>query len=111
MSVELVYRQVSSQKAVSGQNFSQGVIDFNFSTGAPPGWIPSKTYFLVEMELKGQNGTNAPIQGENLAFADSVCGNLFDNVYFRGAGQDISSAVNYVAHSQALKTRLQKSGS
>jgi len=62
------------------------------------------------MEIKGQSGTTAPIQGENLALADSCCGNLYDNVYFRGAGQDISSAVNYVSHSQAAKTRLQKSG-
>jgi hypothetical protein len=105
-----VYREISCQKAVNGTNFVQGVQDYNFSTGAPTGWIPSRSYFRIEMELKGQEGKVAPIQGENLAFADSACGNLFDNVYFRGAGQDISSAVNYVSHSQAAKTRLQKSG-
>ena len=107
---EFVYREISCQKAVHGTNFVQGVQDYNLSTGAPTGWIPSRSYFRIEMEIKGQSGTTAPIQGENLALADSCCGNLYDNVYFRGAGQDISSAVNYVSHSQAAKTRLQKSG-
>jgi len=107
---ELIYREVSCQKAVGTTNFIQGVQEFKFSTGAPTGWIPSRSYFRIEMELKGQEGKVAPTQGEQLAFADSACGNLYDNVYFRGAGQDISSAVNYVSHSQALKTRLQKTG-
>jgi hypothetical protein len=35
---------------------------------------------------------------------------LYDNVYFKGAGQDISTAVNYVGQSNALKNRLQKTG-
>ena len=51
-----------------------------------------------------------PTVRQQLAFADNACGALFDNVYFKGAGQDISTAVNYVAQSQALKTRLQKTG-
>ena len=109
MSAELQYREVSAQKAVNDVNFSQGVMDFNFSTGAPTGWIPSKSYFRIEMKLNGEGG-NQPTISQQLAFADSACANLFDNVYFKGAGQDISSAVNYVAQSAALKNRLQKSG-
>ena len=104
---ELTYRQVSCQKAVSEGNFQQGAQDFNFSMGSPTGWIPARSYFLIEMSLKGQGG-NAPLQGESLAFADSACGNLYDNVYFRASGQDVSSCVKYVARSQALKTRIQK---
>ena len=61
------------------------------------------------MKLNGAGG-NQPTISQQLAFADSACANLFDNVYFKGAGQDISSAVNYVAQSAALKNRLQKSG-
>ena len=106
MSAELQYREISAQKAVSDVNFSQGVMDFNFSTGAPTGWIPSKSYFRIEMKLNGEGG-NQPTISQQLAFADSACANLFDNVYFKGAGQDISSAVNFVAQSAALKNRLQ----
>ena len=101
MHAELQYREVSCSKAVDKDNFSQGVQDYNFSTGAPTGWIPSKSYFRIEMTL---DGFGIPVAGvgaqptvfEQLAFADSCCGNLYDNVYFKGAGQDISTAVNYV---------------
>ena len=117
MTSELIYREISCQKSVDGSNFSQGVQDYNFSTGAPTGWIPSRSYFRIEMTLDGA-GIPAPGSGlgsqptvrQQLAFADSACGNLYDNVYFKGAGQDISTAVNYVGQSNALKNRLQKTG-
>ena len=116
MSSELIYREISCQKSVDKENFSQGVQDYSFSTGAPTGWIPSRSYFRIEMTL---DGLGVPVNGlgsqpevrEQLAFADSACGNLYDNVYFKGAGQDISTAVNYVGQSNALKNRLQKTGS
>ena len=103
MTSELIYREISCQKSVDGSNFSQGVQDYNFSTGAPTGWIPSRSYFRIEMTLDGA-GIPAPGSGlgsqptvrQQLAFADSACGNLYDNVYFKGAGQDISTAINYV---------------
>jgi hypothetical protein len=116
MTSELQYREISPQKSVDGANFQQGVQDFNFSTGAPIGWIPSRSYFRIEMTLDGAGVPPAaglgkqPTVRQQLAFADSACGNLYDNVYFKGAGQDISSAVNYVGQSAALKNRLQRTG-
>ena len=115
MTSELVFREISCSKAVNGENFSQGVQDYNFSTGAPTGWIPSRSYFRIEMTLEGAGNLAGglvlqPTVRQQLAFADSACGNLFDNVYFKGAGQDISTAVNYVGQSNALKNRLQKTG-
>ena len=62
------------------------------------------------MEVTGQGGLIAPTQGEQLAYADNAIGSIYDNVSFKGAGQDISSATSYIPHSQALKTRLQKPG-
>ena len=109
MTSELCYRECSAQKSVGGTDFQQGVMDFNFSTGAPTGWIPSRSYFRIEMTLKGA-GSAQPTISQQLAFADSACGCLFDNIYFKGAGQDISTAVNYIAQSAALKNRLQKTG-
>ena len=116
MSAELIYREISCSKSVDKENFSQGVQDYSFSTGAPTGWIPSRSYFRIEMTLDGlgvpADGLGSqPTLRQQLAFADSACGNLYDNVYFKGAGQDISTAVNYVGQSNALKNRLQKTGS
>ena len=76
---ELQYREISSQRAINDVNFSQGVIDFNFSTGAPTGWIPNQSYFRIEMKITGEGG-NQPTVSQQIAFADSACGNLFDNV-------------------------------
>ena len=106
---ELQYREVNAQRAIDGNSFSQGVIDYNFSTGSPTCWVPTKSYFRIEMTLTGL-GNVQPTTSQQLAFADSCCANLFDNVYFKGAGQDISAAVNYVAQSSALKNRLEKTG-
>ncbi len=74
--MELVYRQVTCQKAVNGDNFSQGVQDFNFSIGGKSAWVPNRTYFRIGMTLKGR-GDTAPKFSDQVAFADSVCGNLF----------------------------------
>ena len=96
MSSELQFREISASKSVSGVDFVQGVTDFNFSTGAPTGWIPSKSYFRIEMTIKGA-GALQHTTSQQLAFADNACACLHDNIYFKGAGQDISAAVNYVA--------------
>lgn len=108
---EFVYREISAQKAVAGDAFTQGVIDFNFQTGAPTAWIPSKSYFRIEMSILGGNlGTAQPTISEQMAFADNAPSCLFNNVYFRAGGQDVSSIVNYVPQAQSAKCRLQKTG-
>jgi len=107
---ELALREISAQKAVSGDNFPQGVIDFNFSTGSPTCWIPSKSYFRLELQITGALGANQPTKQEQLAFADSCPATLFDNIYFKASGQDVSSCVNYIPQAQSLKNRLSKTG-
>lgn len=108
--VNYTYRQISCQRAVQGDNFPLGVQDYNFSVGRPHGWIPSRSYFRIALSLYGPGGVNAPEIKDQVALADSVCGNLFNNVYVRAGGQDVSSIVNYVPQAQACKNRLDRSG-
>lgn len=113
--VEFTYREVNSSRSISGDTFDQGVIDFNWSTGQPTSWIPSKSYFRVELEIRGTAGGGGaagvqPETPERLAFADNAVSCLFNNVYMRAGGQDISSIVNYVPQAAQTKSRLQKSG-
>lgn len=110
MATNLVYREISCRKAVSGSNFSSGVQDYDFSVSQPMGWLPSASYFKIDMTISGAGGL-APTAAEQVAFADSACGNLFTNIYLRGGGQDISSIVNFAPQASALKNRLFKSGS
>lgn len=97
------YKQISCQKAVAGVSFEQGVQDFNFQIGAPYGWIPNRSYFRIKMTLSGAAAT--PVFTDNLALADNVCANLYNNVYVRAGGQDISSIVNYVPQAAQVKMR------
>src|SRR5688572_13489606 len=104
-----IEREISCQKAVSGNNFAQGNQDFNFSIGNP---------MAARQELLSSNcvspsprpiGPAQPKVQDQLAFADDAISCLY-NVYFRAGGQDVSSIVNYVAQAHALKMRVMKSG-
>ena len=110
-SVDYQYRQVSCQRSVKGPNFANGICDFNWSTGRPYGFIPARSYFRIALSLRGRGGLSRPNTSEGLALADSPCGNLFNTVYLRAGGQDVSSIVNYVPQAQQVKNRLDKSGS
>ena len=105
---EYLWREISCQKSVRGADFDRGVQDFNFQVGNPTAWIPSKSYFKVDMTLTGSGG-NQPTTRQAVAFADNACSALYNNVYFRAGGQDVSSVVNYVPQIGAAKCRLQKS--
>jgi hypothetical protein len=63
------------------------------------------------MTLNGKGiGGVQPTIAQQLAFADNACSALYDNIYVKAGGSDISIITNYVAQSGALKTRLQKTG-
>jgi hypothetical protein len=107
--MELNYRQITSNRPLNGGQFKNGVIDYNWNIGGKMGWIPSKSYFRVALKLMGK-GVAPPVIGDQVAFSESVCGNLFGNVYFKAGGQDVSQIVSYIPQAQAAKNRLTKSG-
>lgn len=102
------YREVSCQKATSGEEFVRGVQDFNFSLGAPNVWIPRKSYFKIGIEIKGKNGAILST-ADCTALADDVCGGLYNNAFFRIGGQDVSTINNYVPQASILKNRFGRS--
>jgi hypothetical protein len=107
--VDYQFQQITCQRAVSGASFALGVQDFNFSVARPCGWITSRSYFRIALTISGPGGA-PPLSVNKIALADSVCGNLYNNVYVRAGGQDVSSIVNYVPQAQQIKNRLDKSG-
>lgn len=106
----LVYREIACKKAVSLDDFARGVQDYEWNTGQPTSWIPSKSFFRIDMTVTGDKGAAQPTMEEQIAYSDSAVGNLFDNVYFRAGRQEVSSIVNFAPQASALKTRLSKSG-
>lgn len=107
--MEAQWLEVPCTRGVAGDQFTMGVQDYPFSVGTPNVWIPKKSYFKVTMSL--YNGAASPsalplTPAALTAFADNAVGNLYDNVYFRGGEQDISSLTQYCAQASALKVRL-----
>ena len=112
--MDLQYREISCQKANTLKDFGSGVQDYNFSIGGASLWHPKKSYFKITMRVTAPGGINGagdpPTSDKEVALADNVVGNLFDNVYFRGGGQDISNIVSYAPQASMLRQRLTKSG-
>lgn len=109
--MERNWLQISCQRDVSKTNFERGVQDFNFSVGGRYGFVPSKSYFRVELKLQSKDDGDLyqPTRKDNIALADNVVSNLYNNCYFKAGGADVSSIVNYSAHAHQVKTRLSKS--
>lgn len=103
------WRQSTAKRTVSGNAFTQGVIDFDFSIGSNTVFIPSKSYFRIGVRLTDGAG-NAPTEAQELAFSNFCAGNLFDNCFFYAGGQNVSSCINYGPQAHALSYRLRKSG-
>lgn len=103
--MEYNFREISAQKSVSLEDFTRGLIDFNFSIGAPSVFVPRKSYFRATLKVTGKDGLT--LKGsDGLALSDDCCGSLFNNAYFRIGGNDVSVVNNYVAQCSILKQRL-----
>jgi hypothetical protein len=112
--LEGVLREITCQKSVGGAEFPQGVQIFNWSIGGRTAFVPRKSYFRIEVELKNRAGgvtVETPLpKNKYLALADNFCGNLYNNAYFRMGGQDVSSITSFLPQASILKARLDKSG-
>jgi hypothetical protein len=106
--IEKSYREVTSRNPVGGDNFPQGLKDFKFSVGQGFGFIPAQSYFKITVTLNEYNGTPAIIKPANITFADGLCGNLFNNIYFNIGNQNVSSMTADVGQCEMLKHRLTK---
>jgi hypothetical protein len=105
------YYEVPCTRGVGQSAFTAGLQDYPFSVGQPNVWIPKKSYFKIEMALSFNNtavpAERLPLNPQHLtALADNACGNLYDNVYFRGGMQEIDKITQYAPQASALKTRL-----
>lgn len=111
--MEMNYREIACQKAVSGASFTQGLQDFNWSVGYPTSWIPAPTYMRLTVQLNSDAADPPvvqPVIGDRFAFAENAANCLYNNVYLRAGQQDISSIINYSPQASMLKHRITKPG-
>jgi len=118
--LELSWREIVCKRSVAdpagpadASIFSQGIQDFSFSVSGKNAWIPAYSYFRADITVeKLTAGANAriPTLADNIALSDVMPGCLYNNIYFRAGGQDISSITQFVPQAAALKCRLDNSG-
>lgn len=109
--IEKQWREITSRNPTNGANFPQGLKDFKFSIGQGYGFIPSQSYFKANLKIKKWSATGdaTALSAGDPTFADGVCGNLFNNIYFNMGGQTISSITTGLPQCDILKNRLTKS--
>ena len=133
--VELNFREVTCKRSVQGANFSRGIQDYDFSVSGKNAFIPSLSYFVIDVTLTSKitqqrrfvNGiksieavsvfTNAtkvnfrrPYYADGIALADHFGSTLYNNAFFRAGNSDVSLITQYIPQAGVLKSRLDKSG-
>ena len=104
--IERNWREVNSRTSCTGDAFPQGIKEFKFSVGSGYGFLPNQSYFRITLRLTFNN--LPPTVADSVCFADNVCGNLFNNIYFNCGGQTISQITNGVPQIDIVKSRLTK---
>lgn len=106
--VDFSHVEISCQKPISGSSFAQGMQQFIFSYGRPSAWIPSQSYFLMDVTVEGANANQPPLVSEALALVED-CGNAaYQSVYFISGGCVVDQVTNFVQQTSAVKHRIRK---
>lgn len=129
--VELNFREVTCKRSVQNVSFSRGIQDFDFSVSGKNAFIPSLSYFVIDVTLTSRvtqarrfvNGVKAagvtfvatggyrrPYYADGVAFADHFGSTLYNNAFFRAGNSDVSLITQYIPQAGVLKSRLDKSG-
>jgi hypothetical protein len=104
MATEYHHVEVNCQRSIGGGQFAAGLQDFVFSIGRPSVFIPSKSYFRVELSVKAIAGLQPRI-ADQLALAENAISNGYNNAYFLAGGQSVSQVTNYMPQISALEAR------
>ena len=101
--------EVACQKAIGGDSFNQGNMDFIWTIGAPSAFIPSESFFRFAITVTDGGGAQPFLNGSDIALAENFISSLYSQCTFRAGGQEVSSLVRYVPQADQLKMRLDKS--
>ena len=107
--VDYTQAEINCQKATQGTSFVQGLQSYIFSIGTPSVFIPSASYFLMNVTVEGAAATVPPNLNESLALVEGAANSAYQSAYFLAAGQVVDSVVNYLPQTAMLKMRTSKS--
>lgn len=105
------YSQVQPERDVTGDNFSKGQINFNWTMDSSGYFNPYKTFIKIRFQLLKRTGGNDVqlVEANNVAPNFLLADNLFQQIRMNINNQCVSEIGDYVAQVSALKTRMYKS--
>ena len=99
------YQEVQPERDVSGDNFTKGQINFNFTMDSRGYWNPYKTYFRFRIKMT-KDGTEQLDDASNAAPSQFLCDNFFQQIQVYLNNRCISEIGDFVPQVAALKNRL-----
>ncbi len=105
--IDLNYEEISPQRAINGDSFTQGLCDWRFSISPSSGgaWIPSMSYFLIEYTFSDNAGTNAPLSSTKMTLGCDWAANLFTASSFKVAQYEICNVNSFHAQTHCPKKK------
>lgn len=113
LSAEVQFVEVSAKRAISGDQFAQGIIDFDLSVSGHSVWHVGRSYIRLTCSLsKAGNANIRPSIADCVAMAYNMPGNLFTQAFLKAqTGGLISSVQQNYAQVAALTQRTLNSDS
>lgn len=103
------YQQIQPERDVSGDNFSKGQINFNWTMDSR-GYVNfAKSYIKIRIKLSKADGTTQLALTDNIAPSMFLADNLFQSMKIQLNNQVLSEIGDYVPQIAALKQRMYRS--
>ena len=105
------YRQITPDRNISGNNFSNGDIFYNWSQSANTWASFDRSYMRTRVVLSKADGTTQLTEADNISPNMDMMTSMFQNTDFRINGTEVSRVGSFVSQVNAYKNRQTKSKS
>jgi hypothetical protein len=103
------YEKLTATRDVFRNNFSNGSINFKWTTAQSKWWIPNKTYIRMRVELSDLAGTSAIGRSRDIAPCMNQMATLFQSAEFKINDRTVSKIGDFLAQVDTIDTRMNKS--
>ena len=98
--------EVTCMRSVQGPSFSSGNQTFVWSVGSPNIFVPSESYFVLDVSVTSAG--KQPLMSDEIALSTDPGACLYNNAYAKVGGQDVSSVTNFLSQASIVNNRLKK---
>ena len=102
--------QISATRDITGSNWSNGSIYYNFQTSSTRWFMPSKSFLRMRCSLT-RGDMSQLLTSDGVAMNMGLCANLYQSLEFRINDKVVSRISDFVPQVDAISTRMSKSKS